>query len=394
MSHNHEPQPPKPPIDFARLAVPGVRELAPYQPGKPIEELRREYGVSRVIKLASNENPLGPSPKAAQAASEVLGEVHRYPDGNGFSLKAAIAGHHDLGVEQITLGNGSNDVLALIAQAFLGPGRCSLFSAHAFAVYPLVTQAAGAEARVVPALGSEAAQPYGHDLKAMAEALDEGVSVVFIANPNNPTGTWVSEPELREFLAAVPPQVVTVVDEAYFEYAASEPGYPDVSRWLADYPNLVVTRSFSKVHGLGGLRVGYALSHPQIADLLNRVRQPFNCSAPAQAAAAASLVDHEHIERSVALNREQREVLAKGLYELGLSVLPSIGNFLTFSAGPHAAQINDGLLRSGVIVRPVDAYELPGYIRVTVGTPAENRAFLSALAEQLEQWDGRSERLP
>ncbi|BAU57251.1 biosynthetic Aromatic amino acid aminotransferase beta [Halorhodospira halochloris] len=371
-------------FDFIQLATPGVQGLAPYEPGKPIDELRREYGLERVIKLASNENPLGPSPRAQEAAAAMLSEAHRYPDGNGFELKAAIAERHGVGPERVTLGNGSNDVLALVAMAFLEPGRKAMFSEHAFAVYPIVTQAAGAEAIVTPAFGPEAAQPHGHDLAAMAELIDESVAVVFVANPNNPTGTWLEELELRSFLDRVPVSTIAVVDEAYFEYAASESGYPDASKWLDDYPNLVVTRSFSKVHGLGGLRVGYALSHPQVGDLLNRVRQPFNCSAPAQAAAAASLADKEHIERSVSLNDEQRDVLARGLAELGVAALPSVGNFLTFDAGDKAAQINEGLLRSGVIVRPVDAYGLPGHIRVTVGTPAENRTFLAALAEQLK----------
>lgn len=371
-------------LNFMQLAVPGVRGLAPYEPGKPIDELRREYGVSRVIKLASNENPLGPSPRALEAAREALSETHRYPDGNGFDLKAAIAERHGISADQVTLGNGSNDVLALVAGAFLGPGRKAMFAEHAFAVYPIVTQATGAEALVAPAFGGEAAQPHGHDLAAMGELIDASVAVVFVANPNNPTGTWLEEMELRSFLERVPADTIAVVDEAYFEYATSEPGYPDASRWLDEYPNLVVTRSFSKVHGLGGLRVGYALSHPQVAELLNRVRQPFNCSTPAQVAATASLADSEHIERSVAMNNEQRDVLARGLEELGLPPLPSVGNFLTFNAGEHAAAINEGLLRNGVIVRPVDAYGLPGYIRVTVGAPAENRTFLAALAEQLK----------
>lgn len=370
--------------DFDQLAVPGVRGLAPYEPGKPIDELRREYGVSRIIKLASNENPLGPSLLALEAAKDVLSEAHRYPDGNGFELKAAIAERHGIDSARVTLGNGSNDVLALVAMAFLEPGRKAMFAEHAFAVYPIVTQAAGAEPVVVPAFGIEAAQPHGHDLAAMAERIDDSVAVVFVANPNNPTGTWLEEVELRSFLERVPASTIAVVDEAYFEYAVSEPGYPDASRWLDEYPNLVVTRSFSKVHGLGGLRVGYALSHPQVADLLNRVRQPFNCSVPAQAAAVASLADSEHIERSVALNCEQRDIIARGLAELGVPALPSIGNFLTFNAGEWAGAINEGLLRSGIIVRPVDAYGLPGHIRVTVGAPAENRAFLAALAEQLK----------
>ena len=371
-------------IDFSELAVPGVRGLAPYEPGKPMAELRREYGVDDVIKLASNENPLGPSPAAVEAAREAAAELHRYPDGNGFELKAALAARHGVEPERVTLGNGSNDVLALVAQAFLGPGRVSVFSAHAFAVYPIVTAAAGATPRVVPALGAETEQPCGHDLDAMAGAIDDATRVVFVANPNNPTGTWVGEGALGAFLDRVPPEVIAVVDEAYFEYAVAEDGFPDASGWLDRYPNLVVTRSFSKVHGLGGARAGYALSHPQVADLLNRVRQPFNCSAPAQAAALAALGDHAHVARSVALNSEQRGWLRGELERLGLPVLPSAGNFLTFKAGAAAPAVTEGLLRAGVIVRPVDGYGLPGSIRVTVGTAAENRRFAAALERTLQ----------
>lgn len=366
--------------DFSTLAQAGVAGLAPYEPGKPIETLRREYGVREVVKLASNENPLGPSPRAAEAAAEAAREAHRYPDGNGFELKAAIGARHQIDPACVTLGNGSNDVLALIAQTFLAPGRQAVFSAHAFAVYPIVTQAAGAQASVVAAQPSSAHQPYGHDLPAMAAAAESGAHVAFVANPNNPTGTWEGEEALRQFLDRVPLSVIAVVDEAYFEYGAAEAGYPDASRWLDAYPNLVVTRSFSKVHGLAGLRVGYALSHPDVAELMNRVRQPFNCSAPAQAAAVASLADAEFLERSVALNSEQRELLRAGLEGLGYRPLPSAGNFLTFDAGPEAANLNEQLLRRGVIVRPVDAYQLPNHLRVSVGTPAENRAFLGALA--------------
>ncbi|MFP4129634.1 MAG: histidinol-phosphate transaminase [Halorhodospira sp.] len=373
--------------DLSALANPSVRGLAPYEPGKPMEALRREYGVDEVIKLASNENPLGPSPRAVEAAAAAVSGSHRYPDGSGLELRSAVAERHGVGPERVTLGNGSNDVLVLLAQAFLGPGRTAVLSAHAFAVYPIATQAVGAAARVVPARPAEAEQPYGHDLEAMlaAAAEDETVRVVFVANPNNPTGTWLTEGELRGFLDRLPARVIAVVDEAYFEYAAAEPGYPDASRWLDAYPSLVVTRSLSKAHGLAGLRVGYGLSHPSVAELLGRVRQPFNCSAPAQAAAVASLADTEHLERSAALNGEQREALRRGLVGLGLEPLPSVGNFLTFDAGPRAGAIHEGLLRSGIIVRPVDAYDLPNHLRVSVGTPEENQALLAALSRQVQE---------
>ncbi len=366
--------------DWTRLAVSGVRALAPYEPGKPISELRREYGVSDVIKLASNESPLGPSPKALAAAREAVAEVHRYPDGNAFGLKARLAAQHGVAPECITLGNGSNDVLALIAQAFLGPDRESVFSRHAFAVYPIVTQAAGAVARVAPALGGDSGQPHGHDLAAMQSLIGERTRVVFVANPNNPTGTWVGEGALRRFIEQVPTDVLVVVDEAYFEYArALSDDIPDASRWLDEFPNLIVSRTFSKAYGLAGLRVGYALGHPDVADLLNRVRQPFNCNAVAQAAALAALDDAAHLERSIALNTEQLRLMEQELQRMGLAALPSAGNFLCFDVGGGAQSVNEGLLRAGVIVRPVGGYELPGYLRVSVGLPEENRRFLDTL---------------
>ncbi len=366
--------------DWTRLAVSGVRALAPYEPGKPISELRREYGVSDVIKLASNESPLGPSPKALAAAREAVAEVHRYPDGNAFELKARLAAQHGVAPECITLGNGSNDVLALIAQAFLGPDRESVFSRHAFAVYPIVTQAAGAVARVAPALGGDSGQPHGHDLAAMQSLIGERTRVVFVANPNNPTGTWVGEGALRRFIEQVPTDVLVVVDEAYFEYArALSDDIPDASRWLDEFPNLIVSRTFSKAYGLAGLRVGYALGHPDVADLLNRVRQPFNCNAVAQAAALAALDDAAHLERSIALNTEQLRLMEQELQRMGLAALPSAGNFLCFDVGGGAQSVNEGLLRAGVIVRPVGGYELPGYLRVSVGLPEENRRFLDTL---------------
>ncbi|RLK48697.1 histidinol-phosphate aminotransferase [Alkalispirillum mobile] len=366
--------------DWTRLAVSGVRALAPYEPGKPISELRREYGVSDVIKLASNESPLGPSPKALAAAREAVAEVHRYPDGNAFELKARLAAQHGVAPECITLGNGSNDVLALIAQAFLGPDRESVFSRHAFAVYPIVTQAAGAVARVAPALGGDSGQPHGHDLAAMQGLIGERTRVVFVANPNNPTGTWVGEGALRRFIEQVPTDVLVVVDEAYFEYArALSDDIPDASRWLDEFPNLIVSRTFSKAYGLAGLRVGYALSHPDVADLLNRVRQPFNCNGVAQAAALAALDDAAHLERSIALNTEQLRLMEQELQRMGLAALPSAGNFLCFDVGGGAQSVNEGLLRAGVIVRPVGGYELPGYLRVSVGLPEENRRFLDTL---------------
>ncbi|MCA1805758.1 MAG: histidinol-phosphate transaminase, partial [Xanthomonadaceae bacterium] len=269
---------------FLALATPGVRGLHPYQPGKPLSELEREYGVRDAVKLASNENPLGPSPKALAAARAALADMARYPDGNSFELKQALARRHGVSTAAITLGNGSNDVLELIARGFLGPALAAVYSEHAFAVYPIVTQAIGAQHRVAPA------RDFGHDLEAMAARVDERARVLFIANPNNPTGTWLPASQLEAFLATLPECLIVVLDEAYCEYVG-ESDYPDSTAWIERFPNLVVTRTFSKAFGLAGLRIGYAVSHPQVADVLNRVRQPFNVNLAAQAAALAALDD-------------------------------------------------------------------------------------------------------
>lgn len=366
--------------DFLSLATPGVQRLQPYQPGKPLEELAREYGITEAVKLASNENPLGPPPKALAAVAAQMADLGRYPDGNGFALRQALAARHALPADRITLGNGSNDVLELIARAFAGPAQEIVFSEHAFAVYPIVTRAVGAKAVVVPA------REHGHDLAAMAEAIGEDTRIVFIANPNNPTGTWLGEAELAAFLARVPPSVLVVLDEAYFEYA-SDPAmgledYPDGSRWLDRHPNLIVTRTFSKAHGLAGLRVGYALSHPQVADLLNRVRQPFNVNSLALAAAEAALGDAQHLQRSIMLNVAGLAQLQEGFERLGLAALPTAGNFVCVKVGQGMA-VYEALLREGVIVRPVDNYGLPEYLRVSVGTEEENARFLAALEKVL-----------
>ena len=361
---------------FIQRATPGVQGLRPYEPGKPIDELEREYGVSGAVKLASNENPLGPSPRAREAVAARLGELARYPDGNGFALKRALSTWHGVAPEQITLGNGSNDVLELVARAFLAPGLEAVFSEHAFAVYPIVTQAVGATARVAPA------RDYGHDLDAMRALIGERTRVVFIANPNNPTGTWVEEGALAAFLDSVPPDVIMVLDEAYVEYATRE-GYPDSLPWLARHPNLVVTRTFSKAYGLAGLRVGYALSHPQIADLLNRVRQPFNVNTLALAAAEAALEDQQHIRRAVELNRAGMSFWEDWCRRQGLAFIPSIGNFISIDTGRPAGEVYEALLREGVIVRPVANYGLPRHLRISIGLEEENRRAAQALEKAL-----------
>ncbi|MGB7289035.1 MAG: histidinol-phosphate transaminase [Candidatus Macondimonas sp.] len=368
--------------DFLAQALPAVRDLAPYEPGKPIEELERELGIVNIIKLASNESPLGPAPGVRRILEAELGRLALYPDGSGHALKQALAGHLDVAPAQVTLGNGSNDLLNLVAQAFLAPGRNAVMSAHAFAIYALATRAVGAEARVAPALPADAAQPCGHDLAAMAERMDGNTAVIFIANPNNPTGTWIDRDALENFLDAVPPRVVVVLDEAYFEYV-QQAGYPDGCRLLARYPNLLVTRTFSKAYGLAALRVGYGVSHPALADLLNRLRQPFNVNSLGLAAALAALADTDHLAAAVAINGAGLAQLSAGLAALGLPYIPSVGNFITFRV-PDAADLNQRLLSAGIIVRPVAGYGLPESLRVSVGLPEHNTRFLETLGRLLQ----------
>ncbi|MDR0576770.1 MAG: histidinol-phosphate transaminase [Candidatus Accumulibacter sp.] len=352
-------------------ALPYVRAIAPYQPGKPITQLSRETGIpaERIVKLASNENPLGMSPKAKAALQAAADSLERYPD--DFELKAAVAAHTGLDRERIVLGNGSNDLLDIAARVFLAPGRSTVFSRHAFAVYPLASLTAGAELIAVPA------RNFGHDLDAMRAAVRPDTRLIWIANPNNPTGTFLPYAEIETFLRAIPGDVVVVLDEAYNEYLPA--GIDGDSRdWLGEFPNLVITRTFSKIYGLAGLRVGYALASAEVAGLMNRVRQPFNCNNLALAAAAAALGDHEFVARSREVNRAGMEQLTAGFRQLGFEFIPSHGNFVAFRAG-DAAAINEKLLRQGVIVRPIAGYGLPEWLRVTIGTEGENRRFLQAL---------------
>ena len=361
---------------FIHLASPGIAELKPYVPGKPISELERELGIRDSIKLASNENPLGPSLKVKAALSAEIEQLSRYPDGGGFALRQAIAARHGVEPRCVTLGNGSNDVLDLIARVFLRPGRESVFSQYAFAVYPISSQSVGATLKVAPA------KEYGHDLEAMQALVGPDTGVVWIANPNNPTGTWLKSAPLKAFIASLPEHVICVLDEAYVEYV-EEPDFPDGAQWLAEFPNLIVTRTFSKAYGLAGLRVGYGLSHPDVADLLNRVRQPFNVDSFAQAAALAALADEEHLTRSVELNRDGLRQFEAGLAELGLEYIPSVGNFITVDLGREAASVDQALLREGVITRPVANYGMPNHLRISVGLPQENARCLAALKKVL-----------
>ncbi|HEX8011620.1 MAG TPA: histidinol-phosphate transaminase [Casimicrobiaceae bacterium] len=363
----------------AALAPEYVRSISPYVPGKPIEELAREYGFAEdtIVKLASNENPRGPSPRAREAIVAACAGITRYPDGNGFALKRALAARHGVDPGQIVLGNGSNDVLELATQAFLRPGDEAVYAQHAFAVYPLATQARGATGIEVPA------RDYGHDLEAMARAVTPRTRIVFVANPNNPTGTWLPPARVKAFLAAVPREVLVVLDEAYDEYLDAEQRSPAVN-WVAAHPNLIVSRTFSKAYGLAGLRVGFGVMDAGVADMLNRVRQPFNVSSVAQAAALAALGDTAYVAESARLNRVGLAQLTAALDAMHIAYVPSHANFLLVHVG-DGARIYERLLERGVIVRPVANYGLPQHVRVTVGLPEENRRFLAALASALER---------
>jgi len=362
----------------SQLAVEGVQKLIPYKAGKPVDELERELGLTEIVKLASNENPLGPGPKVLDAIEQTLSGLSRYPDGNGFALKTALAKKMNVSMDQITLGNGSNEILELLARTFLTPELEVVFSQHAFAVYPLVTQAVGATACVAPALN------YGHDLAAMLALVTDKTRLVFIANPNNPTGTLLSATDLKTFISSLPKTTVCVLDEAYFEFVTSTDRVDSIE-WLGEYPNLIITRTFSKAYGLAGLRVGYSISSKEIADLLNRVRQPFNNNMLALAAAEAALADEDYLSETIALNNQGMQQLTSAFKELGLSWIPSFGNFVSVDIKQQGMPIYDALLKKGVIVRPVVNYEMPNYLRISIGTEQENQFFIDALKDVLAE---------
>lgn len=358
------------------VAVPDILGLAPYQPGKPVEELERELGIKNAIKLASNENPFGPCEEAKQAMLRSQIDVGLYPDANGYYLKGVLSQTLEVSENNITLGNGSNDVLDLIARVFLQPGDEAVFSQYAFLVYPLVTRAVAAKAIV-----TEAAN-WGHDLQAMSRAITPRTKIIFIANPNNPTGTYVDEQQLIELLAGVPERVIVVLDEAYFEYV-QRADYPDGISLIDRYPNLVVTRTFSKIYGLAGLRIGYAVASKDITDLLNRVRQPFNVNALAQNAAIAALENIEHVEKCRKLNQQELARFAEFCQELGIAYIPSVANFLTVEFGDKTPEIYRGLLHQGLITRPIENYQMPEHLRITIGTPEDMDRLVGVLRELL-----------
>ncbi|MGE6244887.1 histidinol-phosphate transaminase [Psychrobacter proteolyticus] len=359
-----------------------ILALAPYQTGKPIEELTREYGVSDVVKLASNENPMGCSPRVTLAVTEQLGQLSRYPDGNGYYLKQALADFNDVNANQITLGNGSDDLLDILARSFVGADDAIVYSQYAFVVYPMLAKMQGATGIEVPA------QRFGHNLKAMSQAVQDNpnTKIVFIANPNNPTGTQLEQKELRQFVASVSSSVLVVLDEAYIEYSPES----NNRALLDEFDNVIIVRTFSKAYGLAGLRVGYALSSVAVADLLNRIRQPFNVSRVGLAAAAAALADQDFIEKTRLINDEQMRWLEKQFDALGLGFVKSHANFIMVEVQVEmeditAASIHQALLEQGVIVRPLDAYGLPNWLRITVGVAEDNLRLIDTLRSILTE---------
>lgn len=364
--------------DYIALANAGVQGISPYQPGKPIEELQRELGLERITKLASNENPLGPSPESLAAIERAVSELSRYPDGGGFELKRALSERLGVSSAQITLGNGSNDVLNLIARAWLQPGKSAVYSQYAFIVYPLAVQACEARAIETPATR------WGHDLDAMAAAVEDDTAVIFIANPNNPTGTSVDAKTLTAFLDRIPERVLVVLDEAYIEYVDNRDAqFADGVALLERYPNLIVTRTFSKAWGLAGCRVGYAVASESITDILNRIRDPFNVNSLGLAAAQAVLDDRDYLERSRRVNTAGMQQLTEGFKALELPFIPSAGNFITVDFGGDVLGIYADLLKQGVIVRPIGVYDMPHHLRVSIGLEQENNALLEALKKVL-----------
>jgi histidinol-phosphate aminotransferase len=362
-------------MNVKSLVPPWLHSLEPYPPGKPIDELEREYGVSRSIKLASNENPLGPSPKALAAVQAALGDLHRYPDGNCYYLKRRLSRKLGVSPESLIFGNGSNEIIELAVRTFLRAGEEAVMADQAFVIYRMLVQAQGGRSVSVPL------RRFTHDLEAMAEAITPATRMVFLANPNNPTGTVFFRDDWEEFLGALSPDVIVVMDEAYAEFV-EDPDYPETLADLGRGQPILVLRTFSKIYGLAGLRIGYGVAAPELIDLVNRLRAPFNVNSLAQVAALAALEDDEHVERTRRVNREGMAFLRDAFVRLGLEVVPSWANFLLVRVG-NSARVYDRLLRQGVIVRPMPVYGFPEHLRITVGLPEENEQLVRALGEIL-----------
>ena len=365
-------------MDLKKLVNKGIDGLSPYEPGKPIEDLERELGIKNAVKLASNENPIGPSPKIIDSIEKIVKETHRYPDGNATRLKAKISRKFNILENQVTVGNGSNDIIEFVARSFLGPNDSAVYSEHAFAVYPLVVRAVGAMGIEVPA------KNFSHDLEAMLDSIEENTKLIFIANPNNPTGSFIEQSELLNFLEKVPEEIIVLLDQAYFDYSSFETSDLEFDV-LERFPNLVISRSFSKAYGLAGFRVGYSVSSIEIADYLNRVRQPFNANSLALYAAEIALDDDQFIKKCLELNFEQKQILFNGLQASGFECLPSRANFISFDCGEDSNDAFNKLLLEGVIVRSLRVYKMPNFLRVSVGLPEENLTFLEKIKSTLSK---------
>jgi len=365
-------------MDLKKLVNKGIDGLSPYEPGKPIEDLERELGIKNAVKLASNENPVGPSPKIIDSIEKIVKETHRYPDGNATRLKAKISRKFNILENQVTVGNGSNDIIEFVARSFLGPNDSAVYSEHAFAVYPLVVRAVGAMGIEVPA------KNFSHDLEAMLDSIEENTKLIFIANPNNPTGSFIEQSELLNFLEKVPEEIIVLLDQAYFDYSSFETSDLEFDV-LERFPNLVISRSFSKAYGLAGFRVGYSVSSIEIADYLNRVRQPFNANSLALYAAEIALDDDQFIKKCLELNFEQKQILFNGLQASGFECLPSRANFISFDCGEDSNDAFNKLLLEGVIVRSLRVYKMPNFLRVSVGLPEENLTFLEKIKSTLSK---------
>ena len=365
-------------MDLKKLVNKGIDGLSPYEPGKPIEDLERELGIKNAVKLASNENPVGPSPKIIDSIEKIVKETHRYPDGNATRLKAKISRKFNILENQVTVGNGSNDIIEFVARSFLGPNDSAVYSEHAFAVYPLVVRAVGAMGIEVPA------KNFSHDLEAMLDSIEENTKLIFIANPNNPTGSFIKQSELLNFLEKVPEEIIVLLDQAYFEYSSFETSDLEFDV-LERFPNLVISRSFSKAYGLAGFRVGYSVSSIEIADYLNRVRQPFNANSLALYAAEIALDDDQFIKKCLELNFEQKQKLFNDLQALGFECLPSRANFISFDCREDSNDAFNKLLLEGVIVRSLRVYKMPNFLRVSVGLPEENLTFLEKIKSTLSK---------
>ena len=356
---------------------PGIETIQPYQAGKPIEEVRRELGIRDIVKLASNENPLGPSPLAQEAVKRAAIDINLYPDGNAYYLKNALAGHLHTGPGNLILGNGSNDILQIVGETYIAPGDEVIYSESAFVVYMLVSKICGAKSIVTPMCRDT------HDLEAMADAITDRTKVIFIANPNNPTGTMVTQEQTERLMNRVPDNVLVVFDEAYYEYV-ERPDYPQTLAYINDGHNAIITRTFSKIYGLAGLRIGYGIAKPKTIEMLNRVRQPFNCNLIAQAAGRAALDDTDHVNQSKELNVSGKSYLYKALNGMGLDYVETQGNFVLVHLGQLGEGISEALIRKGIIVRPMAPYGFPNAVRVTVGKPDQNEQFITALSAVLD----------